>query len=115
MIKDDDNESIYYTPRSEFDDKDDKDKKQQTNNIATKPPNIFNYLKSLSLKEKSLMDEIEEDDDDIDLNKLAFIASDREIFNFNTFDMPLNFLSNIYNGKISLNGAEISQRKIEKE
>ena len=115
VIKDDDNESIYYTPRSEFDDKDDKDKKQQTNNIATKPPNIFNYLKSLSLKEKSLMDEIEEDDDDIDLNKLAFIASDREIFNFNTFDMPLNFLSNIYNGKISLNGAEISQRKIEKE
>ena len=115
VIKDDDNESIYYTPRSEFDDKDDKDKKQQTSNIATKPPNIFNYLKSLSLKEKSLMDEIEEDDDDIDINKLAFIASDREIFNFNTFDMPLNFLSNIYNGKISLNGAEISQRKIEKE
>ena len=102
VIKDDDNESIYYTPRSEFDDKDDKDKKQQTSNIATKPPNIFNYLKSLSLKEKSLMDEIEEDDDDIDINKLAFIASDREIFNFNTFDMPLNFLSNIYNGKISL-------------
>ena len=48
LIRDDDNESIYYTPRSEFDDKDDKDKKQQTNNIDTKPPNIFNYLKSLS-------------------------------------------------------------------
>ena len=114
VIKDDDNESIYYTPRSEFDDKDDKDKKQQTNNIATKPPNIFNYLKSLSLKEKSLMDEIEEDDDDIDINKLAFIASDREIFNFNTFDMPLNFLSNIYNGKISLKEAEFKQRDLEK-
>ena len=31
-----------YTPRSEFDDE---DKTQQTNNIDTKPANIFNYLK----------------------------------------------------------------------
>ena len=115
VIKDDDNESIYYTPRSEFDDKDDKDKKQQTNNIDTKPPNVFNYLKSLSPEAKDLMDGIKDNDDDFDINKFAFIGSDREKFNFNTFDMPLNFLSNIYNGKISLNGAEISQRKIEKE
>ena len=42
LIRDDDNESIYYTPRSEFDDKDDKYKKnQQNNNIETKPPNTF--------------------------------------------------------------------------
>ena len=39
LIRDDDNESIYYTPRSKFDDK---EKKQQTNNIDTKPSNIFN-------------------------------------------------------------------------
>ena len=115
MIKDDDNESIYYTPRSEFDDKDDKDKKQQTNNIDTKPPNIFNYLKNLSPKAKNLMDGIEEDDDDIDINKLDFIGSDQEKFYFNTFDMPLNFLSNIYNGKISLKEAEFKQRDLEKE
>ena len=38
LIKDDDNESVYYTPRSKFDDK---DKNQQTNNIDTKLPNIF--------------------------------------------------------------------------
>ena len=38
LIKNDDNESVYYTPRSEFDDK---DKNQQTNNIDTKPPNVF--------------------------------------------------------------------------
>ena len=63
VIKDDDNESIYYIPRSGFDDKDDKDKKQQTDNIDTKPPNIFNYLKSLSSKAKKLMYEIEQDDD----------------------------------------------------
>ena len=43
LIKNDDNESIYYTPRPEFDDK---DKKQQTNNIDTKLLNIFNYSKS---------------------------------------------------------------------
>ena len=47
LIRDDDNESIYYTPRSEFDDEDDKyNLKQQNNNIDTKPPNVFNYLKS---------------------------------------------------------------------
>ena len=43
FIRDDDNGSIYCRPRSEFDDK---DKKQQTNNINTKPPDVFNYLKS---------------------------------------------------------------------
>ena len=99
LIRDNDNESIYYTSTSEFDDK---DKKQQTNNIDTKPPNVFNYLKSLSPEAKDLMDGIKDNDDDFDINKLAFIGSDREKFNFNTFDMPLNFLSNIYNGKISL-------------
>ena len=41
LIRDDDNESIYYTSRSEFDDKDDKYiKNQQNNKIDTKPPNI---------------------------------------------------------------------------
>ena len=44
LIRDDDNESIYYTPRSEFDDKDHKYKKN--NNVDTKPPNVFNYLKT---------------------------------------------------------------------
>ena len=81
MIKDDDNESIYYTPRSEFDDKDDKDKKQQTNNIDAKPSNAFNYLKSLSQKAKDLMNEIEDADDDIDVYKLVFIGSNKEKLN----------------------------------
>ena len=84
LIRDDDNESIYYTPRSKFDDKDDQDKKQQIKNIDTKPPNIFNYLKSLSQEAKYLMDEIEDEDDDIDINKLAFTCSKQEKFNFNT-------------------------------
>ena len=76
VIRDDDNESIYYIPRSEFDDEDNKYKKnQQNNNIDTKPPNNFNYLKSLSQEAKDLMDEIEDADDDIDDGKLLFIGS----------------------------------------
>ena len=64
LIRDDDNKSTYYTLRSEFDDTDDKYKKtQQNNNIDTKPPNVFNYLKSLSQKTKDLLVEIEDADD----------------------------------------------------
>ena len=54
-------------------------KNQQNNDIGTKPPNVFNYLKSLSPEAKDLMDEIEDDDDDIDINKVAFIGIDRKI------------------------------------
>ena len=90
-------------------------KKQQTNNIDTKPSNIFNYLKSLSQEAEDLMHEIKDNDVDIDINKLDFIGSDREKFNFNTFNIPLNFLSDIYNGKISLKEAEFKQRDLEKK
>ena len=62
-----------------------------------------------------MIDEIEEDDNDIDINKLAFIGSDREKFNFNIFRMPLNFLQHIYNGEISLKEAEFKQRDLEKK
>ena len=97
------------------DDKDDKDKKQQTNNIDTKPPNVFNYLKSLSQEANDLMDDIEEVNNDIDIYKLVFIGSNKEKFNFNTFNMPLNFISDIYNGKISFKKAEFKQRDLEKK
>ena len=115
VINDDNNESIYYTPRSEFDDKDDKDKKRQTNNIDTKPPNVFNCLKSLSQEANDLMDEIEEVNDDIDIYKLVFIGSNKAKFNFNTFNMPLNFISAIYNGETSFKKAEFEQRDLEKK
>ena len=61
-----------------------------------------------------MIDEIE-DDDDIDINKLAFIGSNKEKFNFNTFRIPLNFLSDIYNSKIKLNEAEFKQKDLERE
>ena len=90
-------------------------KRKQNNNIDTRPPNVFDYLKRLSQKAKDLMDEIKDVDDDIDNNKLLFIGSNKEKFNFNIFRMPLNFLSAIYNGEISLKEAEISQRNLEQK
>ena len=59
------------------------------------------------------MDEIEEVNDDIDIYKLFFIDSNKQTFNFNTFKMPLHFLSAIYYGEMSLKEAKIFQRKIE--
>ena len=61
------------------------------------------------------MDEIEETNNDIEIYKLVFIGRNKKKINVKTFRMPLNFLSAIYNGEISLKQAEISQRKIEKK
>ena len=61
LIRGDDNESIYYIRKSEFGCKEDGDKykkPQQNNSMSTKPPNVFDYLKSLSQEAKDLMDEI---------------------------------------------------------
>ena len=77
-------------------------KTQQNNNIDTEPPNVFNYLKSLTQKAKDLVDEMEDADDNIDDSKLLFIGSNKEKINFNTFRKPLNFISAIYNGEILL-------------
>ena len=90
-------------------------KTQQNNNIDTEPPNVFNYLKSLSQKAKDLVDEMEDADDNIDDSKLLFIGSNKEKINFNTFRKPLNFISAIYNGEISLKQAEFSQKNLEKK
>ena len=102
---DDDSESIYYTSKSKFDDKD---------KIETKPLNVFDYLKSLSQEAKDLMDEIDEANNDTVNAKLLFIGSNKEKFNFN-IRKPLDFISAIYNAKISLKEAEIKQRDLEKE
>ena len=61
------------------------------------------------------MDEIEEATDDIDDGKLLFIGSNKENFNLNVFKKPLNFISAIYNGEISLKEAEFKQRDLEKK
>ena len=54
--------------------------------IQTKPPNVFNYLKSLSQEAKDLIDEIKDANDDIDDGKLLFIGSNKERLSFNTFN-----------------------------
>ena len=61
------------------------------------------------------MDEIEDADDDIGNSKLLFISGNKEKFNFNTFRKPLNFISAIYNGEISLKEAEFSKKNLEKK
>ena len=61
------------------------------------------------------MGEVEEINDGINIHIFVFIVSNKENFNFNTFRMPLNFLSAIYNGEILLKEAEISQKKLEKK
>ena len=57
------------------------------------------------------MDGLEKVNDDIDIYKLVFIGSNKEKFNFNTFNIPLNFLSAIYNSNVSLKEAEFEQKK----
>ena len=42
-------------------------------------------------------------------------TSNKKQFNFNTFNKPLNFISAIYNGEISLKEAEFKQRDLEKK
>ena len=106
LVKDDyNNKNIYCTPISKLDDNDDKDDKDK------KLPNVFNYLKSLEAND--LMDEIEEVNNDIYMYNVTFIGSNQEKFNFNTFRIPLNFLSDICYGKISLKEAEFEQKNLE--
>ena len=59
------------------------------------------------------MDEIEDENNEIDYDKLSFIGINREKFNFNTFDTLLNFLLDIFNCKITLKKAELRQRDLE--
>ena len=69
-----------------------KAKKKKQQNIGSVPLVVSNYLKILSQEIKDLMDEIEDANDDIDYNKLPFMGSSKEKFNFNISSMPLNLL-----------------------
>ena len=61
------------------------------------------------------MDEIEDANDDIDYGKFLFTGSNKEKFDFNIFRMTLNFISDIYNGNVSLKEAEFFQKNLEKK
>ena len=75
----------------------------------------MNYLKSLGQEANNLRDEIKDANDVINIYELVFIGSNKKKSIFNTFKMPLDFLSAIYNGEISLKEAEIQQRDLEKK
>ena len=83
--------------------------------MSSIPLSVSNYLKSLSQEAKDLMDEIDDANDDTYYNKLIFIGSNKEKFDFNIFSTPLNFLLDIFNGKITLKKAEINQRDLNKK
>ena len=83
--------------------------------MSSIPLSVSNYLKSLSQEAKDLMDEIDDANDDTYYNKLLFIGSNKEKFDFNIFSTPLNFLLDIFNGKITLKKAEINQRDLNKK
>ena len=83
-------------------------------NIGSIPLTVSNYLKSLSQEAKDLMDRIE-DADNLDYNKLLFIGSNKENFNYNIFSTPLNFLLDDFNGKITFKKAENNQRDLNKK
>ena len=72
-------------------------------------------LKSLNQETKDLMHEIGDANDDIDNGKLLFIGSDKEKFNFNTFNKPINSISVTYNSEILLKEAEFKQSDLEKK
>ena len=60
------------------------------------------------------MDEIKDAENGIDIYKLVFLGSNRQKFNFNIFKKPLNLLSTIYNGDITLKKADFLQRDLDK-
>ena len=62
-----------------------------------------------------MLDEIKDANDNIDDYNLLCIGSNKEKFNFKIFRKPLDFLSVIYDVKISLKEAEIKQRDFEKK
>ena len=74
---------------------------------------VSNYLKSLRQDAKDFMDEIEDASNETDYNKLLFISSNKEKFNFSIFSMPFNFFF-IFNGKITFKKGEINQKDLSK-
>ena len=72
---------------------------------------LFKKFKSTG----NIEDEIEDANNNVNDGQVLFIGSNKEKFNFNTFNKPLNFISAIYNDEISLKEAEFKQRDLEKK
>ena len=72
----------------------------------------ISFFSGLSSEAKELLDELKEEKNSIDSNRLVCVKSDGTVFNFNVFKSSLDFASGIYNGKISLEKAKNSQYKM---
>ena len=53
-----------------------------------------------------MLNDIKEEEDDINPEKLVCTKPDGKFFNFNTFKPSFKFTSSIYNGKITLEEAK---------
>ena len=87
---------------------------KESKNIRTdsKLSKIIDFFSELSSETKKLLDELGEEKNSIDFERLVCVKSDGTIFNFNVFKSSLDFASDIYNGKISLKGAKNSQDRM---
>ena len=61
------------------------------------------------------MDDIREEKNDIDPEKLVCTKSDETIFNFNIFKLSFTFASSTYDGKITLKEAKNDQYQMLKQ
>ena len=73
---------------------------------------MIGFFSGLRSEAKELLDELKEKKNSIDSERLVCVKSDGTIFNFNIFKNSLDFASDIYNGKISLEKAKNSQYKM---
>ena len=73
---------------------------------------MIGFFSGLSLEAKELLDEIKEEKNSIHSKRLACVKSNGTIFNFNVFKSSLDFASDIYNSKISLEKAKNSLYKM---
>ena len=78
------------------------EKAKKTTKLRFNTTNCMKLFKNSKPRGKDLIDEIEDANNDIDYNKRFFIGSNKEKFNCNTFSTQLNFLLDIFNGKITL-------------
>ena len=76
---------------------------------------MINFFSRLSPDAEKLLNEIKEEENDIDPEKLVCTKSDGKIFNFSTFKSSLKFASDIYNGKITLEEAKKDQYEMCKQ
>ena len=81
-------------------------------NTDSKSLKAISFYSGLSPEAKKLLDELIKERNTIDPEKFVCVKTDGTIFNFNTVTYSLEFASNIYNDKTSLEDAKKSQYKM---